>query len=406
MLITILIAHAGCKKGDETPPAPAPTPLMTLQFTHDFVNPKLGAIAFISTMEGTLLADTGFTGNSTIVLYPKPGVTVPSRFMVTVATWEPDMHNFTISLRSWMYIAPSTWQFMGDRRDTIGSCKVTLNNLPPHTGPVLFANAGYSNSTFTTDNRTNLIYLQPDDLYIKANTSNGPFYQWQRTIAPGGNYTVDMAMAVPAETQTIALPGSAVYHEAALSGYRHYLSQSAPPTKTDEIFGDGNPASAVVVSYPPQTYTAFATDLLYIDDWNSGLSWRYHMYGAIPEAFRKTDATVVVASPRQPAGLTLSTTGTFTATVATWRFQSTINQTFRWTVTGPDTVTRIDLPVLPPSILQMFPVLRLDSLSYYQTELFHFADATSYETLLNQLYNAENPLPINSMEYSTVIRKP
>jgi len=398
-----LVAVSGCKKKGDTP-VPVSNPLMTIDFTDNYVNPKLGALVFISDMNGELLADTLFTGNQHLVIYPMAGKTAPARFMVTIASWEPNMHNFTISMNTYLYIEPAAWRLKGERHDTLGHITVSLSNVPAHTGPVLYANLGFSNLTFATLERINYVYVNPDDLYIKINTASGVKYVWQTGIAPGGTYTTDMAQTLAAETKTIALPGTAVYYEATLTGYRQPFTEGAQATEADEVFGDGTPASSITVSYPPSTYTSFNTDLNYTADWTSNITWRYHVQGAIPDAFKQTSATVHNVTP-VPGTHTLSinTGGDFTTANANWIFMARNNQIFQWTVTGPDSITTIHLPKLPPSVAKMFPVLALDSLTLSNIELSKCWSHPSYPAYLQAIFDPTQPHSAETMEVSSMV---
>lgn len=402
-LITgIMMILSGCKKTNDDPPA-VPTPLMTLDFTDDFVNPKLGAIVFISDMQGNLLADTGFTGNKKIVLFQVKGTQLPLSFMVTIARWEPDMHNFTITLQSWMYITPAEWRLKGNRRDTTGQITINLVNVPVHNGPVLYANRGFSNLTFSTTARINSLYETPDDLYVRVNTQNGPFYVWQNGVIPGGVYTVDMSTAVIAETKTIGFPGPAEYYEAVLSGYRQTDYETTLSTQADEILGDGLPAANVTLSYPPDVYEGFQTQLKYIENWSSNTTWQYQVTGLIPEVFKKTNASVLSAiSFDQPPELLLETSGNFTVANANWQFNAYNSQNFSWTLSGPDTVTVMKLPKLPPSMVKMFPVLSLDSLVLSHIELNEYYRYPSYLSFVSACFNPSAPLKPENMEVSSI----
>lgn len=397
-----LIVSAGCKKNETVLP-PVVTPLMTLDFTDNYVNPKLGAIAFISDMEGNLLADTSFTGNRNIVLYPMAGKQAPGKFMVTIATWEPDMHNFTVTMHSWMYISPSEWRLKGNRHESTGQISVTLSNVPAHNGPVLFANQGFSNLTFNTTARVNSLYAATDDLYIRLHTAAGTRYTWQHDVVPGESYTVDMNGATDAASETITFPGMAAYYETYLYGYKTTDYENTFSTQADEALGDGTAAGSVTVSYPPDVYAGFHTDMKYIEDWSSNSMWQYHVNGVIPGAFKKIEASVVsTTQASQPPRLSLSSNGVFTLANATWQFSAKNNQNFTWTISGPDSVTLMALPKLPPSMAKMFPVLALDSLTYSNVELASYFSYPSYPTFVSACFNPTHPLMPANMEAASV----
>ena len=103
-----------------------------------------------------------------------------------------------------------------------------------------------------------------------------------------------------------------------------------------------------------------------------------------------------------PPGLSLTAGGTFTLVSATWQFSASNNQTFTWTISGPDTTTLLTLPNLPPSMAKMFPVLALDSLTYSHVELANYFLYPSYNPFIGACFDPAHPLSPTKMEAASV----
>jgi hypothetical protein len=403
-LFSNLMLFTGCKKDNDDAPA-APVTIFTVNFTDNYINPQLNAIVFISDMTGKLLSDTLVSGNGSIQVQVPSGTQVPSEFMVSIVTWEFFIHNFLVSINTYNAISKSTWTFTGHRADTVGRVTISLNNVPPHTGPVLFSNAGYSNVTFITDNRINNLYRSPDDLYIHLLTSEGPRYKWISGITKGGTYNIDMAQSELPVLQDISFPITSVYYEGVITGYQGQDMESPLYFLVDELLGDGIPVNSIPVSYPPSHFTAFHTELSLITDWSSPSTYSYWVDGAIPAAFKKIDADVITLSS-STGRADFTATGAYNVSNANWSFSATNNLIFEWNVYGPDSTTVMILPELSPSMHQMFPDLSIDSLTLQNIRLLNFYGLSSYNDFITKMFADIPTVGMKHMEASTVKRVP
>jgi hypothetical protein len=94
--------------------------------------------------------------------------------------------------------------------------------------------------------------------------------------------------------------------------------------------------------------------------------------------------------------------GLFTIAAARWHFQDYQKLAFNWTVTGPDTLRTIELPVLSPVMQSMFPTLSLDSMQLYQFEFTHFPSIKSYNSYLDQAFGQPKPGAIRRLTNNSV----
>ena len=387
LIILALLFGTACKKKKDDPSTPDKQTLMTINFQGDFINPKLKAIVFVSDMAGIPLADTTITGNPSVVLYAKTVATPP--YQVTIVKWEPDMHNFLVTMMTYQYVMPGEWTIHGKRRVSAGDVAISLKNIPPHTGPILYSGSGHSNHTFATSG-TFPLYKSPDELYIRINTASGPMFKWTYGLSVGANIDVDLSSMDKAEKNTITLPFMAQDFNARVYGYHDTDYTSALPVMTDEVLGNGTSVDKVVVSYPADDFISFQTRLEMIESWTSLLTYSYTRDGTIPESFVKTGAEITdIQTTGNKVGF--KTTGSFTVTAATWTFLDAGNLAFEWTVYGPDTISSVTLPALPGALTNMFPTLSLDSLHLKHIELTDHQDISSYPAYLHAIFNPASP---------------
>jgi hypothetical protein len=395
-----ILATPGCKKKDiETYPETRRV-LMTVNFTDNYINPKLGAIVFASDSMGNVIADTLVKGNSQVILLANPGVKIPARFMLTIAAWEPSMHNFEISIKSYMQVTSAQWTFKGHRPDTLGHFTVNLINVPPAT-LILYANAGYANLTTITSNVNNLSYLDPDNLFIKTENSQGQKYLWINDIHPGETYNADLSLAQTPAFSTISLEGK--YYEARVWGYKETDYENSLPVMTSFSLGDVPSGNQVQVSVLPGEFQGYRTELKLVENWESNTEYFCRVNGAIPASFQKTDARILSVNTYTGGKIEVHSVGNFTTANSTWQFYGHNNQSFSWTMCGSDTTTTFQLPHLSPSLLQMFPTLSIDSLNFLHVELASYPGIASYNEFLNHLFDPSSPHSQNNLNASTLI---
>lgn len=398
LTVLFILTSSSCKKKQDDPVVPDKQLLMTINFTNDFINPKLGAIVFISDKSGNPLADTAITGNQSVLLYTEKIASPP--YQVSIVKWEPDMHNFMVTIHTYTHVMPGEWTIRGNRLLSEGDATYSLKNIPPHSDLILYASSGYANLTFaTTGNQP--VYKSPDSLYVKINTAQGPMYKWEGGLVAGANLEIDLSVMYAATTHTISLPVMAQDFSARVSGYPDSTSSIDRPVATDVVLGDGTARDRIVVSHPPSAFVSFHTYLELIEHWDSAKSYTFSKYGSIPENFVKTDAAIsgIQSSLHK---VRFSTSGSFTVTSAEWQFQDAANLAFVWTAFGPDTLTSIILPTLPKAMTFMFPTLLLDSLKLRQFELIAYPASPAYPAYLNAVFDPEHPGKGNYMESSSV----
>jgi len=394
----LLLISISCKKKQDDTPVPDKQMLMTINFTNNFINPKLGAIVFVSDAAGNSLADTSITGNPRLVLSTSETVTPP--YQVTIATWDPYMHNFLVNINTYTHVLPAEWTIRGNRLISTGDASYRLTNVPQHSDLILNSSSGYSNLTFA--NAGSLpVYKSPDSLYVKLNGSAGPMYKWKTGLVAGASLEIDLSTMNMAGTHTISLPVMAQDFLARVSGYNDTSDYSALMVTTDEVLGDGTAKDKIVVSYPPSAFVNFHTYLELVENWDSASTYTYSKFGPLPDEFIKTGAVISGIHPSVGSVL-FSVSGSYTETKATWHFQDADYLAFAWTVHGPDTVTSMTLPVLPKSMAAMFPTLSLDSMRLIQMEQSWYPATASFRSYLDVLFDPLHPGKGSYLEVSSV----
>jgi len=378
---------------------------MTISFMKDYINPLFGVNVFISDMQGRLLADTNFSGNGDLVIRGSEDIIIPARFMVTIVTPEMGQHKVYVKMNTYLYVSSGDWTLTGNRTDTLGHATISLTNLPALTGPVLYSSSGFFNFTSDIISKPVMLFKAPDDLFICIHTPEGPRFKWFPGITLNGDYAIDMGSVQVPETVDITIPSEAVFFESRITGYPDGNWDSPVPFTCDMGFGDGTPVTSIPVSYPQSIFAGFHTELMVQESWESPATWYYHVDGAIPAAFKKINATVNQMQATT-GRLYLQTDGQFEVTEATWGYSGLNKPDFEWNFLGPDTLSLILIPELPPKFRTTYPDLSIDSLSIRSVHLMHFAQPVTYDGFLDLILKSSHPDPLQRLETSSVIWLP
>jgi len=393
-----LVIMAGCKKKDPEPQPASKHTLMTMNFTDNFINPKLGAIVFASDSLGQIISDTLIKGNMKLKLMLRTGAKIPGRFTLTIVTWEPSMHNFEVKLQSYLQVATTEWTLKGFRPDTLGHVTINLSGIP-NSSLVMYSNSGYSNLTTINSNVRNLSYLDPDVLLVKTENYNQK-YLWVDDIKPGNLYNLDFSNAEMPVLDTILIAGQ--YYEARIWGFRESDQNQQFPIMTNYSLGNIPVENKIVVAAFPQYFNEYTTELKLVENWSSATSYTTRTHGPIPKEFKKCYAGLQSFADKSHGTVELVTTGTYTTGIVNWQFYGHNNQIFTWDLAGNDTTKHFQLPDISPMLKQTFPTLSLDSLYFHHLQLDNYPDITGYENLLTKLFNPAEPAAVSSLNVSTL----
>jgi hypothetical protein len=402
ILILLLAGFISCKKEqNDTPPL---SPIMTLNFTEKFIPDQLPVIVFLSYPDGKILLDTTCISNGTYVLYPPSGKTIPEKFMVTVVNAETFWHNFKVNINTYTNVAKgSEWTLQGTKPDTIGNARITLENLPTLSGPILYSNSGYHNLTFDPLDRTLLLYKLPDDLYIKIETAGGQLYKYFKDFLQTGNHTINMSNALQPESHPVSFPMQVENYEAELFGYKDADYDSPVPILADYLISDGLAVDSIHLHYPPSIFAGFHTKLMLQETYSSDDTWFFHTEGGIPNEFVKINADILSMQPKK-GSMTIQTSGTFDMVAAHWEFVDYSLLFYEWQVFTSDSTSTVLLPEIAPAFKRMFSSISLDSLTFQYAELTDLQNLGSYNELINKLFDPVHPQQMDRFDAS-ILRK-
>jgi len=396
----LLLGSVSCKK--DKPETIVSTPMLTMTFAEKFIPDQIPVIVFLSEPDGKIILDTTCILNGTYVLYPPAGKVIPDKFMVTVVSSELYWHNLIAHINTYSSVDKgSTWTLLGTKPDTLTSSYVSLQQMPAHIGPILYAGFGYSNLTFNSENRTIWNYQVPDDLYVKIRTADGQFYKYEKDLMTGGAYSIDMSTASPTESTAVLFPMQVENYEAKLYAYPNENYASPIPMLTDYLISDGIATNSIELNYPPSLFSGFHTNIMIQETYLSELSWYFQTEGAIPNQLVKVNADIV-AMESQTGKLTLQTNGSFDMVGAHWQFIDHALLFYEWQVYAPNTTQTIILPEIPSAFTRMFPTISLDSIHFQYTELTDFQNLTSYDALMNALFDPAHPTQMNRYDAASV----
>ncbi len=385
VIFLLVLSLASCKKSKNEPALPKS--LFIIDFADNYIKKQLSGFILVSDQQGKFLGDTICNANGKYPVYLKSNSPVPARLTITVGYYEIIMHILTIHLNTYTNVIPfGEWKMKGSRPDTLGHTTVSLANLPVLNGPIIYSNAGYSNMTFGTSDQEQMLYLSPDDLYVKIKAQGGDKFKWQQNIKLSETYTIDMSDAGTPVYHTISFPVNAQDYDVSLYGYKDTNYDSPLSVLTDRVISDGTIINNVNLAFPPSAFSGFLTDMMIRESYTSDLQWFHRVTGVIPDQFRKIDASINSVSA-MAGRASLNVSGTFMMSAINWQFVDIEHTLFDWNIFGPDTANVLSLPVLSPNLVKLFPNLKIDSMAYASTELQYYPNLNNYQDILRVLFD-------------------
>jgi hypothetical protein len=402
LLIIVTSLLFSCKKKEE-PLVLQPVQLMKINFTKGFVPNDLEVIVFISDSLGNLIAEMACPTDGTYEIFAPDGMAAPSNMMVTIVKYDFYWHNLLIQINTYTEISPTEWTIEGAEPEKLGDAVISFTNVPTSKAKV-YSTYGYTNFTFSINPQTVPVNSNPDDFYVKLNTTpDEPKYKWLSGIAAGGNYELDLSEMSYAKTKIIQFPMQVDFFKAKLWGINN--NDLSLALMTDQVIGDGNPANQVQLSYPAESFNNYRTNIFLQESFQSKTAYYYNLYGEIPESFSTNTAEILTVNP-SAGQLEYTAKGNFHLTKAAWYFKSYTNEIFNWNVFTPQTSTVIKLPEIPPLVTSTFPLLSIDSLQYNNIELSDFQNQNSYFEVVQKIFNPAGPTIPEQLSYSSVLETP
>jgi hypothetical protein len=404
LIFILLVIVAGCKKDDKTQPVDQIKEIMKINFTNDFIPDPFKVVVFISSPDGKLYADTSFTENGQhSVMSEFPTDTIPSSFMVTIVKYDLYWHNLLIQMNTYQDVTPGEWTIAGIDKDTIGQSTVTLNSIPEHSGLILYSNQGYNNFTTSTNPQTCRIYTTPDDFYVKMNTKDaGQRFKWLSGFATGNQYTLDLSSMEVPDSMTVTFPFAAGYFEARLWGFADENYELSKAFMFDLILASLQPQDKVSLHYPPGRYSNHRTNLMIRESFLINTVYYSNTIGEIPASFSQIDAAIIRV---QQLGklITLQASGQYDASRCKLYFASQANEIFEWYIYSPSGQDNIITPDISPILSQIFPSVDTADFQLKNIELIDLHYLSSYQEMLDALFNNQAPRNIEQLNTSSVV---
>jgi hypothetical protein len=374
---------------DDSPTTPTQTNyLFKATFINDWLPAESGqAIIFLSDEDGNVLAEKTWSGNDSFEMYLDDGLNKSvtnniTQISVTTVTQNGITTNLNIPVgSSW------TWKgYPSADYDNPYTVELDFQNVPEYEDYYVISskwNSIVSRSSELVSPFNYSFYESPTDIYVKLNTiNNGVRYLWLNGVV-GGSRQDDLTNMNPALSQTINLQGNTNGYRKSLYGIANSGNRYEGRYRLD--YGrDYNPASSVTVYYPQSSFTDYRTSITYYEELYKS-EWYQSTYGEIPNAFTKINASFDFLNTSLD-NFEISASGDFTQYVSIWESDGYTNL---WSIYGGKEVTKYKLPVLPNSVSQLFNVDR-SSFKLWLADLLYYPGLSSYEDVLNILFNSPN----------------
>ncbi len=395
LFLLVITTFVGCKKSQTNE-----SDVTLDRFVAKFINGWIGegdtVYVIISDENGNTLAMARATSDTTITLVPQVGEgEFPPSISVTTVKIRPYIYRHKyVYITTNMGVSPSTWTWKGyPERENVGEFFIKLENVPQfQKANIITRDRSRTYYSFSNGLLSFSLYHDPDNLLVRlwVDDSNVRF-KWIPGISVGDTVIVDMNLTDLERKKAVQFPNWGKGFRYFLSGYEikgmHYENEYI---LTSELHKD-SVANVVNISYPSNIFKEFRSSLYVYDDYeNLGYYnyYRYLYYGSIPSEFKKLDADFDFIST-DPQNFAIETRGNFDEIYSFWYAQiSDVN--FRWYVYSSPSKTRYALPQLPPSIMNKFKGLEINSFKLMATQLIDQINLDSYAQIINTYFKNDN----------------
>jgi len=372
--------------------------LFTANYTNGCLPDDMVGYIFISDLEGNILGEAGWIGNTTVEVEHSPlsGI-IPERITVTL------VNDFSFFDTFFDIPKGSNWTFEGGNPG-YESHQVEFNfqNIPEHNG-YLFSNlwsAHGSNGALHGESEIFNFRVEPSNFYIKLNTQEfGEKYIWVYNITEN-NYDVDLSALNFPDSTTINLdyiPDSFHY---TLSGYPVPGSHYTGSYYLD--YGNLNDASSFTVKYPPGEFIDYKTSIEVYDSEDTYNYWNLDTYGGIPDVITRIGIDCNIIS-QEPDNFQMQITGTCDEVLSNWIEITGIDHYIYWRVYGPANFDHYSLPTPPAPVFENNPDLAVELFEIYAVRLSDYSPVESYDEVMQIKY--ESSEIINNVVNSCHSRK-
>ena len=317
LFIILLFAFWSCEDKEDT----VNSTLITATFKNDWVRSDVVSYLAIHNLDGTLLADTSFVGNTSFSLKTADGESAPERMLVTTITADEN-DNINVATNAGIKSDVNwTWEGVPNTYDdNIGVSEYTFVNMSDFDRAIISANNSYERADGSFDETYSLEHRVPnntEDVLLMAYKTDGSAYYKLFQDVEAGNSTIEVdgneLVSATYKLITNETNERADYihidayedNESNLSANDHRLKYRGNYLNQDyDENGDFH-------AHYPSIYTKFKTGIWTGDYGSAGdINWYQRTYGDIPNSVEKINADFELISSSSE-NFEISTTGVF-----------------------------------------------------------------------------------------------
>ena len=383
LIIILLFAFWSCEDKEDS----GSSPLITATFKNDWVRSDVVSYLAVHSLDGTLLADTSFTGNTSFSLKTADGESAPDRIFVTTITTD-EYDNVEVATNAGIKSDVNwIWEGVPDTYDdNIGVSEYTFVNMSDFDRVVISANNSYVRADGMFDETYSLVHRGPnntEDVLLMAYKTDGSGYYKLFQDVEAGNSTieVDGNELISATYKLIANNtgeiADAIFidayedNESNLSANDHRLKYKGyyPDQDWDEN-GDFH------AHYPP-IYSKYKTGITTGEYGNSDVwYWYQRTYGDIPNSVEKINADFTL-NYSSSENFEISTTGVFDNAYFYFRGENDDKAYFWFVYVNPEILDEFNS--LPSMSSDAMPYPELNNTSFLELNLIRLTDYTCVE---------------------------
>ena len=268
-------------------------------FKNNWANSTYKTFLLIQNLNGEVIADTSFIGNTSLRLIAKDGETVPERMIITTVNKFDDENIFVTSNAGIKSGVRWVWDGLENENNLMFNSNVSFSNMSDYEKGVLSANGQYLRLNEFEGNYTFQHYGEensPEDILFMAYKNDGTGYYQILSEASilNNSFTIDGNNLNLANYKLILNNTGEVANNVLLYAYENQESFASKNRHRLGYYGyrqeDFDNNENFHAYYPPE-YSNFVTNLT-SGYWSSKgqKSWYQKIFGEIPNSLEKINA--------------------------------------------------------------------------------------------------------------------
>ena len=367
--------------------------LFTATFDGEFDN-TVTSFIFISDDNGNILADSGFIGDASFdLIADKSSNPPPDKINVTILTQKDGYIDIQTNLginkgSNW------TWYNPYYEPEVIGESYYTFSNIPAEFYRVVLSSKGLTNRTSINESDTYSLshYNNNEDVVIMGIMNDGTaLYKFIENVSVSDTHSVDFSNFTQATQKIInnltgedcsSIHINGLFLDDSFVNYNRYgLNRGW----NEGI--DWNDENNFVVNYPPE-FTKFRTKSYNGAPYSGTIgekTWVQTITGDIPESIEKINADInVLSSDIEDFEMDLS--GSYDQ----WTISAIDSLTNnRWDIFVNPSITSGRFPMLPQSVIDIYPDINRNSFEIVSVGMSDFLCAENQEEWHELYFNTD-----------------